>query len=202
MSIGECETECSKNCSCAAYANLFITNGDIGCLMWFGDLIDTKQVTAPDTDSKQSIYIRVPASELDFDKALEEEKEKKRPTKLIVISIVSGVLVSAVINGIVLLVARRKRQVKRNNGDLELPTIKMATIIQATNNFSMENMIGHGGFGPVYKGNMPSEEKMMLFYEYLHNKSLDHFVFDNSRSTLLTYYHGNRKGSSISPLRF
>ena len=41
--------------------------------------------------------------------------------------------------------------VKENNEDLELPMIEMATIVQATNNFSMENMIGVGGFGPVYK---------------------------------------------------
>ena len=38
-----------------------------------------------------------------------------------------------------------------NNEDLELPVIKMTTIVQATNNFSMENMIGVGGFGHVYK---------------------------------------------------
>ncbi|XP_042060577.1 G-type lectin S-receptor-like serine/threonine-protein kinase At4g27290 isoform X2 [Salvia splendens] len=229
MSLSECRVECLKNCGCIAYANPFITNGSTGCLMWFDDLIDTKQL--PSAYNNQHIYIRVPTSELDFDMGLEEQKEKKRPTRLIVISIVSGVLVSAIINGSVLFVARRKRKVKRNNEDLELPTIKMATIIQATSNFSMENMIGHGGFGPVYKGYMPTgkeiavkrmsrssqlgleefrnevmviaklqhrnivrllgccieEEERMLIYEYLDNKSLDYFVFDNSRRTLLTW---------------
>ena len=38
-----------------------------------------------------------------------------------------------------------------NDDDLELPVIKMETIVQATNNFSKENMIGAGGFGLVYK---------------------------------------------------
>ncbi|KAG6421311.1 hypothetical protein SASPL_117862 [Salvia splendens] len=157
MRLDECKVECLKNCDCTAYANPFITSGSTGCLMWFDDLIDTKQL--PSAYNNQHIYIRVPTSELDFDMGLEEEKEKKRPTRLIVISIVSGVFVSAIINGSVLFVARRKRQVERNNEDVELPTIKMATIIQATNNFSMENMIGHGGFGPVYKGYMPSGEE-------------------------------------------
>ena len=41
--------------------------------------------------------------------------------------------------------------VKSKNEDLELTVIKMETIAQATNNFSTENMIGVGGFGPVYK---------------------------------------------------
>ena len=32
-----------------------------------------------------------------------------------------------------------------------MPLIKMTTILQATNNFSQEKVIGVGGFGPVYK---------------------------------------------------
>ncbi|XP_057790572.1 G-type lectin S-receptor-like serine/threonine-protein kinase At4g27290 isoform X1 [Salvia miltiorrhiza] len=160
MSLGECKAECFKNCSCTAYANPFITNGGSGCLMWFGDLMDTKGLSA--ADSKQNIYIRVPLSELDFSTSVEEE-ENKRPTKFILVSIASGVLVSAIINGGVLFMSTRKRQaVKRNNEDLELPVIKMATIVQATNSFSVENMIGVGGFGPVYKGNMPSGEEIAV----------------------------------------
>ena len=62
MSLSECKADCLKNCSCTAYANPFITNGGSGCLMWFGELIDTKELSA--ADSKQNIYIRVPVSEL------------------------------------------------------------------------------------------------------------------------------------------
>ncbi|XP_057790598.1 G-type lectin S-receptor-like serine/threonine-protein kinase At4g27290 [Salvia miltiorrhiza] len=107
MSLGECKAECFKNCSCTAYANPFITNGGSGCLMWFGDLIDTKGLSA--ADSKQNIYIRVPLSELDSSRGLEEEVNK-RPTKFILVSIASGVLVSAIINGAVLFMSRRKGQ--------------------------------------------------------------------------------------------
>ncbi|XP_057790568.1 G-type lectin S-receptor-like serine/threonine-protein kinase At4g27290 [Salvia miltiorrhiza] len=228
MSLAECKSECLKNCSCTAYANSFTTNGGNGCLMWFGDLMDTKGLSA--ADSKQKIYIRVPLSEQDFSRGLEEE-ENKRPTKFILVSIASGVLVSAIINGAVLFMSRRKRQVKWNDEDLELTVIKMATIVQATNNFSTENNIGVGGFGTVYKGKMLSgeeiavkrlskssqqgleefrnevmviaklqhrnlvrllgccieEEERMLIYEYLQNKSLDLFVFDNSGRRLLTW---------------
>jgi len=35
--------------------------------------------------------------------------------------------------------------------DLELPFFDLATVIRATNNFSIENKLGEGGFGPVYK---------------------------------------------------
>lgn len=42
-----------------------------------------------------------------------------------------------------------------NNGsqteDLELPLFGLSTIAIATNNFSIHNRLGKGGFGPVYK---------------------------------------------------
>ena len=38
--------------------------------------------------------------------------------------------------------------------DLELPIFDLATIVKATNSFSIENKLGQGGFGPVYKVNM------------------------------------------------
>lgn len=37
--------------------------------------------------------------------------------------------------------------------DLELPFFDLTTILKATNNFSIENKLGEGGFGPVYKVN-------------------------------------------------
>lgn len=36
----------------------------------------------------------------------------------------------------------------------ELPLFSFSTIVIATNNFSEENKLGQGGFGPVYKVNM------------------------------------------------
>ena len=38
--------------------------------------------------------------------------------------------------------------------DLELPIFDLATIVKATNDFSIDNKLGQGGFGPVYKVNM------------------------------------------------
>ena len=35
--------------------------------------------------------------------------------------------------------------------DLELPLFDLDTILNATDNFSNDNKLGEGGFGPVYK---------------------------------------------------
>ncbi|XP_020554444.1 G-type lectin S-receptor-like serine/threonine-protein kinase At4g27290 isoform X8 [Sesamum indicum] len=232
MSLDECRAMCLRNCNCTAYSNPYITNGGSGCLIWFGDLIDTRDFIG--TDGKQSIYIRVSNSEIsetELSTDLDKEKEKKRPIKLILISMVSGVLVSGIFNGGILLMTRRKmRATQKKNEDLELPLFKWTTILAATNNFSKENVIGEGGFGPVYRGNFSAEEiavkrlsrtsgqgleefkteviliaklqhrnlirllgcciegeERVLVYEYLPNKSLDCFVFDQIRRTLLTW---------------
>lgn len=44
---------------------------------------------------------------------------------------------------------RRSQKGKKEN--LELPVFDLATIFAATRNFSQENLVGEGGFGPVYK---------------------------------------------------
>ncbi|XP_061357589.1 cysteine-rich receptor-like protein kinase 44 [Gastrolobium bilobum] len=107
----------------------------------------------------------------------------------------------------------------------------LQTLQLATNFFSDLNQLGHGGFGPVFKGLMPNGQEVavkklslasrqgireftnevklllklqhknlvillgccaegrekMLVYEYLPNKSLDHFLFDKRKSSSLDW---------------
>ncbi|GJN12388.1 hypothetical protein PR202_ga30661 [Eleusine coracana subsp. coracana] len=104
-------------------------------------------------------------------------------------------------------------------------------ILEATSNFSEQNKLGEGGFGPVYKGKFPEGieiavkrlashsgqgfiefknevqliaklqhtnlvrllgccsqgEDKILVYEYLPNKSLDFFIFDENRKSLIDW---------------
>ncbi|XP_028057014.1 G-type lectin S-receptor-like serine/threonine-protein kinase SD1-1 isoform X2 [Camellia sinensis] len=115
--------------------------------------------------------------------------------------------------------------------DLELPLFGLAIIANSTHNFSINNKLGEGGFGPVYKGILEGGqeiavkrlsknssqgldefkneviciaklqhrnlvkllgcciqgEETMLIYEYMPNKSLDYFIFDQTGSTLLDW---------------
>ena len=50
------------------------------------------------------------------------------------------------------------------NIDLELPLFELATIVSATNNFSINKKLGQGGFGPVYKVNLKLDSQKYLFY--------------------------------------
>ncbi|VAH69446.1 unnamed protein product [Triticum turgidum subsp. durum] len=113
----------------------------------------------------------------------------------------------------------------------EFTLFDFSEILRATHNFSKENLLGQGGFGPVYKGQLPDGieiavkrlashsrqgftefkneveliaklqhsnlvklmgcciqgEEKLLVYEYLPNKSLDFFIFDVSRTTLVDW---------------
>ncbi|KAK1360739.1 G-type lectin S-receptor-like serine/threonine-protein kinase [Heracleum sosnowskyi] len=64
MSLKECKSMCLKNCTCTTYSNLNVEIGASGCLLWFGELMDIKGYT----EDAQSIYVKMPASDLDKSK--------------------------------------------------------------------------------------------------------------------------------------
>ncbi|XP_024037994.1 G-type lectin S-receptor-like serine/threonine-protein kinase At4g27290 [Citrus clementina] len=234
MSLRECEAECTKNCSCRAYANSQVVGGGNGCLMWFGDLIDIKECSEKYVWG-QDFFIRVPTSDLESSK---HSNKKKRLKIIVAISIISGMFILCLL----LCMARKKaknkgyrRRVDQENQDqiedLELPLFELATIANATDNFSINNKLGEGGFGRVYKGTLvdgqeiavkrlskiseqglnelknevilfsklqhrnlvkllgcciQGEEKLLI-YEFMPNKSLDYFIFDQTKRELLDW---------------
>ncbi|KAI3817673.1 hypothetical protein L1987_11469 [Smallanthus sonchifolius] len=159
MTLGECEMACRMNCSCMAYANLNISNGGSGCLLWFDKLMDIR-----DYDEDHNIYIRMAASEL-ADHRSDSSRRKRVVTR--VLSISSAALLLCMVA-----YACRKKIKKlqmRDQGDIEyaldkkntsvrthflgdIPFTCLYKVAKATNNFSESNKIGEGGFGPVYKG--------------------------------------------------
>ncbi|XP_019196485.1 PREDICTED: G-type lectin S-receptor-like serine/threonine-protein kinase At4g27290 [Ipomoea nil] len=243
MSLGECEDVCATNCSCMAYTSLDIRNGGSGCLLWLGDLVDIRQLS----DHGQDIYIRMAYSALD---AEDGSSGKRREIVTVGLPLIIAAVLVVLGLGTVFYFRKWKKDhpehknyvipgyknkkdssVPTHTDDLELPQFDLFTITQATDNFSFNNKIGEGGFGPVYKGVLEGEQEIavkrlsetsnqglvefkneviciaklqhrnlvkllgcciqgqeaMLVYEYMPNKSLDSFIFDQEQSGLLDW---------------
>ncbi|KAL5548109.1 hypothetical protein UlMin_003340 [Ulmus minor] len=154
MSLKECKELCFKNCSCKAYANSDITNGGSGCLMWFKDLIDIREIKI----KEQEVYIRLSASEI---KSIRDANKKKGLKIILVVSTISGMCILVLLWWIIGILRERARG-KIKDKDIELPLFDLATITSATNNFSPEYEIGAGGFGPVYKGKLSTGQEIAV----------------------------------------
>ncbi|XP_028057012.1 G-type lectin S-receptor-like serine/threonine-protein kinase At4g27290 [Camellia sinensis] len=237
MSLVECRTVCLKNCSCMGYTSSDIRGEGSGCLVWFGDLIDLREFN----ENGQVIYIRMAASETSIQIFIHlmviaasvtfvgilllEKKNNRTKDGRIVIYLFIFYIYIHIPSPMACIYA------EENQKEFELPLFELATIANATKNFSEDNKIGEGGFGPVYKGILMegqeiavkrlSEnsrqgldefkneviyiaklqhrnlvkllgccievEEKLLIYEYMSNKSLDYFIFDQKRSMLLDW---------------
>ncbi|CAN4102815.1 unnamed protein product [Withania somnifera] len=222
MTLDECRTVCLRNCSCTGYANLDIRNGGSGCLLWIGELVDIRQLSA----SGQDIYIRMSASDIG--------SAGSKGKRSVILEIALPLLVGLILLGLGRLYDHRNKNDQSNQShheDFELPLFDLLTLTNATDNFSFANRIGEGGFGQVYKGVLEggqevgvkrlsetSEqglhefknevnciaklqhrnlvkllgcciqgEEKMLVYEYLPNKSLELYIFDDERGALLDW---------------
>ncbi|KAJ9563177.1 hypothetical protein OSB04_008337 [Centaurea solstitialis] len=173
MTIEQCNAKCRNECNCTAYATLNIEYGT-GCLLWYEELIDMRAIPR----DGQDIYIRMAALELgnvnssssmtakshatlyvyDLSQKDERTSRNQRKVVIIIIPIIIGLLLS--IGVCFLFIRKRKRKPKKQEEDdpiarnhaLDLPLFSLATLVSATNNFSISNKLGQGGFGPVYKG--------------------------------------------------
>lgn len=223
----ECESACMKDCSCTAYAHSLPD----GCSLWHGNLTNLQ-------DGVEILHLRVAASELHGHKML----------WLAYVLPSVAFLVFCLISYIWIRRWKNKGKGKQYDHPLVMASdviklwesedtgshfmmLSFSQIENATDNFSTENKLGEGGFGPVYKGNLPNGqdvavkrlaansgqglpefkneilliaklqhsnlvgllgccidgEEMLLIYEYMPNKSLDFFLFEQSRRVFLVW---------------
>ncbi|KAF8031415.1 hypothetical protein BT93_D0578 [Corymbia citriodora subsp. variegata] len=165
----ECRDCCLANCSCIAYAY----NDFISCMIWTSYLIDMQKF------SKRGInlYIRVPDSELNYNRKVKVTilatvttgavsafvftfflcrcMIKRKASKELLLS--RGERAYQVYSGVNMLLNEMK---KMKLEDLQLYTFGM--LVTATDNFDSSNLLGQGGFGPVYKGKMPNGQEIAV----------------------------------------
>ncbi|KAK7327997.1 hypothetical protein VNO77_22091 [Canavalia gladiata] len=157
----ECRAWCLNNCSCVAYAS----DSAIRCMLWNRDLIDIQKFSTGGVD----LYIRVPLSQL------EKHSDKRRPKRFIIpLGVSKGMLIFL---GCAYMLwkwttkptgkiySRRQRmkgdrkQVKLNE---QLPLFNFEELANATNNFHSANVLGKGGFGSVYKGQLKGGQEIAV----------------------------------------
>ncbi|RVX16141.1 G-type lectin S-receptor-like serine/threonine-protein kinase [Vitis vinifera] len=126
----QCESDCLNNCSCSAYSYYMEK-----CTVWGGDLLNLQQLS-DDNSNGQDFYLKLAASELSGKGNKSRECFKQQ------------------VEGMANCYTGHFRNFSLCHlGDTEKATKKsFASVSAATNNFSIENKLGEGGFGPVYKG--------------------------------------------------
>ncbi|CAJ1961486.1 unnamed protein product [Sphenostylis stenocarpa] len=224
MSLEECKVECLKNCSCTAYANSAVNEGPHGCLIWFGDLTDIRQLINEE-GVQLDLYVRLAASEIGmhgfcfnmtcnvyphnmsltcflfclhmhsleeirflklkhlFDSCEESTTNgSKRRNIALIISVPVALLLCCIIFFLSKMYIKRRTRTglgkilkkfnlaqminrsshRNHNEDQASPIFDIYTILAATNNFSIENKIGEGGFGPVYRGKLAHGQEIAV----------------------------------------
>ncbi|KAL8045915.1 hypothetical protein ABFX02_08G144800 [Erythranthe guttata] len=147
----DCRGLCLINCSCIAYA---YTAG-IGCMIWTEDLFDVQKFSKGVTD----LYIRLAYSELG---------NKKDQKAIIATIVVLGLIAVAVCSYFLwkLLLKYRgegySRESVLNHNLEEFAVFKFQLLLNATAQFDSNNMLGEGGFGPVYKGKLPNGQEIAV----------------------------------------
>ncbi|XP_061338592.1 G-type lectin S-receptor-like serine/threonine-protein kinase At4g27290 isoform X2 [Gastrolobium bilobum] len=151
MSLDECRVKCWENCSCTAYANTDIGGAGSGCAMWFGDLNDLRII-----EGGQDLFIRMVTSDIAVNEGATDAKKVALAITMPLLFVLGLLLAFCYIYK-----TRRKyretnisteKTPEEGREDFELPFFDLATVINATNDFSIDKKLGEGGFGPVYKG--------------------------------------------------
>ncbi|XP_020587031.1 G-type lectin S-receptor-like serine/threonine-protein kinase B120 isoform X2 [Phalaenopsis equestris] len=177
----ECEEACLMNCSCKAYS--FVTG--IGCLMWGRDLVDIHLFSSGGND----FYLRLAGSEFDDNKKGLEAYVIVIILLSAVALMVGGIFLIWMYKSRMEEFYRRviKRQEslvdgrrsggggdpstdfsavidmhEQGKGGRDVSLFSFETIEEATQSFSSSNLLGEGGFGPVYKGMLPGGQEIAV----------------------------------------
>ncbi|KAL8063892.1 hypothetical protein ABFX02_01G055800 [Erythranthe guttata] len=158
LTLSDCREICWNDCECVAYID---ADRSDGCVYWRGKNLEFEQ--SLDGSVVRKYFLESASSS----KVIGMKKHVK-----IILAVVSAVVLLAL--GVAFFVLRKFRRGKREEELQELLTLEgytgtygfdndggknhdlrlftYASIVSATNNFSSENKLGQGGFGPVYKG--------------------------------------------------
>ncbi|KAK9152092.1 hypothetical protein Syun_010401 [Stephania yunnanensis] len=183
LSLDECKLECLKNCSCAACANSDFSEGGRGCVLWFGDLIDIRQITDVGV---QDLHLRLSASDL-VDESQSEDLDLPLFDWSTMVTVTSNFSYrnkigeggfGPVYKGV--LVEGQEIAVKRLSIDSGQGITEFKNEVSLISNLQHRNLV-------KLLGCCIHRNEKLLIYEYMPNKSLEQFIYDKERSNLLDW---------------
>ncbi|XP_074563816.1 receptor-like serine/threonine-protein kinase SD1-8 [Curcuma longa] len=157
LSLEECKALCLNNCSCTAYAALNISGS--GCLIWTDDLTD---ITVYQSGLGQDLYVRLAAKDLVLASQALHHHSNRKIIMIVVLPV--AILFLACVAYSIWRWKKRSSHIdyEAEEKDMELPLFDLNTIKDATDDFSIDNKLGEGGFGPVYKGKLGEEQEIAV----------------------------------------
>ncbi|KAL5802697.1 hypothetical protein ACOSQ4_031002 [Xanthoceras sorbifolium] len=176
----ECRFACFNDCTCTAYAY----NETAVCSLWYGELLNLIQRSEGNIVGK-TIYIKLAASEF------QNRGGQKKLTWVIALVVALSVLLPASYiiyrrrrklkekeemersQDMLLFDINMSTRTSTNelsdgeiaigkSKDPGLPLFSFSSVSAATDNFSIDNKLGEGGFGPVYKGKLLNGQEVAV----------------------------------------
>ncbi|KAL0917377.1 hypothetical protein M5K25_012431 [Dendrobium thyrsiflorum] len=177
LDLTTCQAECMRNCSCIAFS--FVTG--IGCLTWGEEMMDIQIFSKGGND----LYIRLAGSEFGHEIGIVIMlvtlaavfslgslgcvfllwKYKKRIKVLISPLQICPEHLKKRSQHEEMTAFFGSTEVQEEAKDAkqyELRSFSLRDMVAATDNFSYENLLGEGGFGPVYKGMLPGGQQIAV----------------------------------------
>ncbi|XP_038689941.1 cysteine-rich receptor-like protein kinase 10 [Tripterygium wilfordii] len=207
--LAQCTQDLSEeNCQrCLKFAIAYLRNGSVGartltpsCTVRYETYPFYNLSAAPGPLSPPPSPLSPPPSPLSVPPTVSRKGNGgKRATRTVIIVVVTSAVVVGLLGLCYYVYCYRNKQsheetqtmlTDHDNNSVEMRYFNLTTIREVTNNFSNANKLGEGGFGPVYKGELPDGEKVAV--KRLSMKSSQGIVeFKNEMMLIVKLQHKN-----------